>query len=296
MTVNASIRHGGFAVALFAALACAPIMSAHAEDAAPGSAVVATVNGEAITEADLANAARDFRDQLAQLPPTAWRERLLDLLIEIKLSARAAEDMKLDQDPAVVQRLKDARDRALRLEFLREKVFVPITEEAIRARFDKEIADFKPGTEYEASHILVKDEDEAKAIIAELDKGGDFAAIAKEKSIDPGTKDKGGDLGFFSPEKMVKPFADAVKGTPVGTYTKTPVQSQYGWHVIKIVATRPQEAPTYDERGPAIRDQMVEEFYTAALNALHEKAKIEIVKPAPPAGGAAPADQAPAKQ
>ena len=145
MTVKANIRHGGFAVALVAALACAPFMSAYAQDAAPGEGVIARVNGEPITETDLANAARDFRDQLQQLPPQAWRQRLLDLLIEIKLTSRAAEEEKLDQDPAAAARLKDARDRALRLEFLRQKVFVPVTEEAIRARFEKELADFKSG-------------------------------------------------------------------------------------------------------------------------------------------------------
>jgi peptidyl-prolyl cis-trans isomerase C len=306
MTVIASLRQGGAALALASLLAFsfspAPVFADDAPAAVDGSPVAATVNGEAITEADIAQAAQDFRDQLQQSPPEQWHDQLLNILIEIKLMSKAAVDQGLDKDPAAAKRLKNANDRALRLEFLRAKVVTPITEDDVHKAFDEELAKFAPADEYKASHILVKTEDEAKAIIADLDKGGDFAAIAKEKSGDPGSKDNGGDLGFFKPSQMVKPFADAVTAIPAGSYSKTPVQSPYGWHVIKVFEVRKEQPPTFEERAPEIRNKLITALFTSTIDGLKDSAKIEIVKatpaepaPAAPSGDAAvPATPAPA--
>ena len=152
----------------------------------------------------------------------------------------------LDKIPEVQSRLQTVRDRTLQLEYVRAKILNAITDEALHKRYDEVMKYFVPADQYQAAHILVKTEDEAKAIIADLDKGGDFAAIAKEKSLDPGSAAKGGELGFFDPQQMVKPFDDAVIAMTVGTYTKTPVQSQFGWHVIKLEAKRKAPAPTFD--------------------------------------------------
>lgn len=295
MTVKARIRHGGAAAALAALLAFTALpQPSFAEDPAPDT-VVAKVDGMDITEADLSQAALDFRDQIAQLPEAQRRSQLIQHLIDTKLSARAAEAAGLDKLPEVARRLQTVRDRTLQLEFVRANVLSSITDEALHQRYDEAMKSFTPSDQYQAAHILVKTEDEAKAIIAELDKGGDFAAIAKEKSLDPGSAAKGGDLGFFDPQQMVKPFSDAVKAMTVGTYTKTPVQSQFGWHVIKLEATRKTPAPTFEQVAPQLRQQMVSEAFAAAMQDLRAKAKIEIVQAAQPAPANPAKPAAPAK-
>jgi peptidyl-prolyl cis-trans isomerase C len=155
-----------------------------------------------------------------------------------------------------------------------------------------------------AEHILVDKEEDAKAIIAELDKGGDFATIAKEKSTDTGSGQAGGDLGFFTKDKMVPEFANAAFALNVGEYTKTPVKSQFGYHVIKVLEKRKTVAPTLEQRHDEIASLVRKDAFLAAVADLRKDAKIEIVDPnagsnanegAAPAPGAAPAT-APATQ
>jgi peptidyl-prolyl cis-trans isomerase C len=283
MTVKARIRRGGAAVALAALLAVAALpQSSFAAEPAPDT-VVARVDGAAITEADLAQAALDFRDQIAQVPENQRRDQLMQHLIDTKLAARAAETEGLDKNPEVQNRLQTVRDRTLQLEYVRAKVLSAITDEVLQKRYDEAMKDFKGADQYQAAHMLVKTEDEAKAIIADLDKGGDFAAIAKEKSLDTGSAAKGGELGFFDPQQMVKPFADAVMALTVGSYTKAPVQSQFGWHVIKLEATRKAPPPAFADVAPQIRQQMINELFATAMQDLRAKAKIEIVQAAAPA-------------
>lgn len=293
MTVKATIRRGGAAAALVALLAFSAMpQAALAAEPAP-DAVVARVNGDTITQADLTQAELDFRDQLAQVPADQRRSELIQHLIDTKLSARAAEAQGLDKKPDVQQRLQTVRERTLQLEYVRTTVMSAVTDQALHQRYDDVVKSFVPTDQYQAAHILVKTEDEAKAIIAELDKGGDFAAIAKAKSQDPGSAPQGGELGFFDPKQMVKPFADALAGMKVGTYTKTPVQTQFGWHVIKLEATRKEPAPAFEQVAPQLRQQMISELFTKAMGDLRAKAKIEIV-PDASGGTAAPATPAPA--
>ena len=295
MTVQATIRRGGAAVALATLLAFATLPQPVFAAEAAADAVVARVNGTEITEADLSQAALDFRDQIAQLPEDQRRTQLIQHLIDTKLAARAAETDGLDKDPAVQRRLQTVRDRTLQLEYVRTKVLASVTDEALHKRFDDVLKTFVPKDQYQAAHILVKTEDEAKAIIADLDKGGDFAAIAKEKSLDPGSAAKGGELGFFDPQQMVKPFGDAVVALKIGTYTEAPIQSQFGWHVIKLEATRKESPPAFEQVAPQLRQEMISELFASSMQGLRASAKIEIVPPAAaPGDAAAPAAPAPA--
>ncbi len=256
-----------------------------APDAAAADQTVATVNGTPIRMSDLAVAAQEFADQLKRIPPDKQRAALIDVVIDIRLLARAAEAEGIDKQPDVAGRLAFARDQALRGEYLHAKVFSSITDAAVKKRYDEETAKFVPGDEIHVRHILVKTEDEAKAVIADLDKGGDFAKIATDKSLDPGTAPKGGDLSFIGRGRTVKPFEDAAFALDVGAYTKTPVQSDYGWHVIKVEEKRKEAPPSIDERADAIRQAMVQELFTAEREKLRAAAKIEIVPDpaAPPA-------------
>jgi peptidyl-prolyl cis-trans isomerase C len=271
---------------------------ASAEDAAankPTPKVVAIVNGEQITEMDLAAALTDLRDTLTQFPPDQQMPALIKGVIDIRLMARAAEAQSLDKNEENAHLLAYVRDRTLRNAYLTEKLTVAVTDATIKARYDAETAKFVPADELHAAHILVATEDEAKAIIADLDKGGDFAAIAKEKSVDKGSGAQGGDLGFFGHGMMVKEFETAAYALPVGTYTKTPVQTQFGWHIIKVIETRKQTAPTFESRQEAIRRDLAREFILADIEKLHAAAKIEIIPPEPaPATPPAPGDAAPA--
>jgi len=268
------------AAALLSAMMFVNSDVASAQDA-PSDKVVATVNGEAITEADLALAAQDFRDTLMQLPPQERLTGLINGIIDIRLMARAAEVAGVEKDEEAARRLRFVRDRALRAEYLRANVFGAISDEAVKAKYDEETAAFVPGEEIRASHILVETEDEAKAIVAELDKGGDFAAIAKDKSIDLGSGANGGDLDFFARGRMVKPFEDAAFALEVGKYTSTPVKSDFGFHIIKVVDKRMTTAPTIEQRQDALREEIAKELFLAAVEKLRSAAEIELIAPEP---------------
>jgi peptidyl-prolyl cis-trans isomerase C len=273
--------------ALALAVAVSFVSAAEAQDSPQGQ-VVATLDGVPITRDDLLIAAQEFGDQIARLPPDRQKSALLDVIIDIRLLSKAAASAGLDKGDEVARRLEFARARTLRNEYLKAKVFEAVTEAAVKKRFDQELATFVPGDQLHLRHILVKTEDEAKAVIADLGKGGDFAAIAAEKSLDPGSGKQGGDLGFVAKGATVKPFEDAAFKLEVGEITREPVQSEYGWHVIKLEEKRKQPPPTFEAEGERLRQLMIRETFSREIEALRKAAKLEIVD-APPAPGTQPA-------
>ena len=274
------------------ALFAAPLPAAFAQQLGPDT-VIATVNGEPITGGDLALAGAEFADQLSQVAPDRRDTAVLDLVINMRLASAAAEASGLDKEPAVVTRLELARDRTLYSEFLRSKFIAAVTEATVRARFDEELAKFVPQEEIRARHILVSNDQEAlaKEIIAELDAGGDFAKIAAEKSTDTGSGQSGGDLGWFKRGMMVKPFEDAAFALEPGQYTKTPVKSDFGWHVILVEEKRMETPPTFEVEGPRIEQELVRETFDREIGALRDAATIELVPP-PGAAATPPAKEA----
>lgn len=284
-----------FAAAALAAVLLAPA-GAFAQTAAPPTAadlekVVVRVGDATITEADLKFAAEDFEQELAQVPADQRRRILSDVLVDMQLMANAAVADGLDKGPDFAARMAFLKTRALRNAFFLEKISAGVTDAEIKARYDAEIAKAEAPEEVHALHILVPTREEAVEIIKALDKGGDFATLAKEKSQDPGSAEQGGDLGFFTAGQMVKPFEEAAFVLPVGTYTKEPVQSDFGWHVIKVVEKRKQTPPALDQVAPQIRQLLVRERYDTAMTALRKDTKIDYVDAAlaPPAQPAAPA-------
>lgn len=241
--------------------------------------VVARVNGEAITEADLALAAQDFRDTLAQLPPDQRVLALINGIIDIRLMARAAEAEGLDETDEGARRLAFVRDRALRTEYLRERVFDGITDEAVQALYDEQVQEFEPQQEVRASHILVESEEEARALIAQLDDGADFAEVARTNSLDLGSGAAGGDLDFFGKGRMVPPFEEAAFALEVGSYTAEPVQSNFGWHIILVTDTRMSSPPPIGQLRGQLEDELARQLFLAALDRLREGAEIEFVTP-----------------
>jgi len=131
----------------------------------------------------------------------------------------------------------------------------PVTDDMLRKEYER-LKPELPAKEYKVRHILVEKEDEAKDVIAELQKGGKFDDLAKARSKDPGSKDKGGDLDWNAPASFVKPFGDAMAKTPKGKFTPQPVQTQFGWHVIQVDDTRDAKVPSFDEVKPQLQQRL----------------------------------------
>ena len=264
--------------------------AAYAQDAAPSSeppsqeqpapqpgpdTVVATVGGEPITEADLAFAAEDIGADLNQIPPDQLRAVLLAQMIDLKLMAQAGDKQGLQNDQLFKLRLEYLTDRALRRAYTKVAISDTITPEAIKAEYDKQIAAIPDEDEVHARHILVSTEEDAKAIKAELDAGADFITLAKAKSIEPNAAQSGGDLGYFKRGVMVKPFADAAFAMQVGEIS-APVQTQFGWHIIKVEDRRPAAKPTLEEMTQQIGQQLYVAKYRALFDELRAGATIDI--------------------
>jgi len=276
----------GFAVMPAMAQDTAPAAptEAPAAEAAPAPApspdtVVATVGGETITEADVSFAAEDLQQELTQMPAEQRKPFLLRVLIDMKVMANAARAEGMDQDPVFQQRVGYLTDQALRRQYFGQAIASTVTPEAVQAKYDEFVSTFTPVDEIRASHILVKTKEEADAIKAELNGGADFATIAKEKSIDPGAAN-GGDLGFFGKGMMVAPFeAAAYALTDIGQVSD-PVESQFGWHIIKLEERRQSAPPTIDAVGAQLQQQLLMSNFDTAVGKLMDGVTVEITDPA----------------
>lgn len=238
--------------------------------------VLAKVDGQPVTEKDVAAASASLTQQLAQLPEDARKRAVLDRLIDMKIIAATATKAGLDQSESFKSRLDQLRMQLLVNEYVKAKVETAVTDEAIKARYEKDVKSFDPPEEMHARHILVKTEDEAKAIIADLAKGGDFAKIAETQSQDPGSATQGGDLGFFSAGDMVPEFETAAKALKPGEVTKEPVKSQFGFHVIKLEEKRKQPVPGLDQVKDQVKQALIGETFTKLLEDMKKGVKIDI--------------------
>jgi peptidyl-prolyl cis-trans isomerase C len=250
-----------------ALLGCA---GAWAQTAPPTAAttadpVVAKVNGQPILLSDLKDSVQLLPENLRGVPPQTLYPMLLDQLIDGRALVAEARKTGLDKDPDVQHQLAAAEDRALQSAMLSKQLGPSITDAALRARYDKEIAG-KPGEEeVHAKHILVDNEDQAKKIIADLKGGADFAALAKQYSKDPGAAQQGGDLGFFKKEEMVPEFADAAFALQPGQIAPAPVHTQFGWHVIMVVEKRRDQPPTFEQARDELRQQVIKDGVKQAV-------------------------------
>jgi len=250
-------------------IACLPF-AASADD------VVAKVNGVDIKQSDLDFAASEVGAQLANFPPEDRRRMLLQFVMENELMAEAAVQAALDSGPSFEDRLKYHKRRALRDAYYDKSVRNAIPDEEAKKIYDAKIAGMKPEEEIHARHILVATEAEAKEVKERLMKGEDFATVAKEKSKDPSAE--GGDLGFFGRGQMLKPFEDAAFALKMGEISD-PVQTQFGWHIIKVEEKRTRPLPTFDQVKDTIISQLTAQKAKDTLKQLHDAAKIEIIDP-----------------
>ena len=198
--------------------------------------VLAKVNGSEIRQSDVALAEEELAPSLQQMDPATKKDNVLSFLIDLKIVAKAAEDKKLENTDDFKKRLAFTRSRLLMDNLLATEGKAATTDEAMKKVYEEASKQITGEQEVHARHILVESEDEAKAVKAELDKGADFAELAKKKSKDPGASD-GGDLGFFTKEQMVPEFSAVAFALEPGKISD-PVKSQFGWHIIKVEEKR----------------------------------------------------------
>ncbi|ABY29878.1 peptidylprolyl isomerase [Methylorubrum extorquens] len=242
--------------------------------AVPPETVVARVNGQAITAADLAIAAEDPALSLPGVDEGAKQNLLVDYMVDLKVGAQAAESAEVGDAPEFKRKLAYFRDKLLLDDYLEREAKKAVTPEAAKALYEQTVKSMKPEEEVRARHILVESEDEAKKIAARVKGGEDFAKIAGEVSKDPGSKTEGGDLGWFSQERMVKPFADAAfKMTP--GQVSDPVKTQFGWHVLRVEEKRTKPVPTFDEMKEQIDQYLTRKAQQDTIVKLREAAKVE---------------------
>lgn len=238
--------------------------------------VIARVNGFDITQSQLNFAESEVGPRLANYAPADRRRVLLQYVIESELMAGAGQKDKLDQAPDFAGRAKYHERRALRDAYFDSSIRGAVDEADAKKIYDEKIAKVKPEQEVHARHILVETEPEAREVIERLKKGEDFATVAKEKSKDSNAE--GGDLGWFGRGQMLKPFEDAAFALDVGQISE-PVQTQFGWHVIKVEGKRDAPLPSFDQVKEAIMAQLVQQKAQEVVTGLRNSAKIEIVDP-----------------
>jgi peptidyl-prolyl cis-trans isomerase C len=262
-----------------ALLAAAPLGAQTPAPATPPDPVVARVNDQEIRLSDLAEAAEGLPAQYRAMPRQVLFPLLTDQLIDRAAVAAMARSQGLDRDPAVQRQIARAAESTLENAMMSREIAPAITEEAIHARYDAEIAG-KPGEEeVRARHILVATEADANKVLEDLKAGGDFAAIAKARSSDPGAAAQGGDLGFFKKGDMVPEFADMAFSLKPGETAPRPVKTQFGWHVIKVEERRNAPAPTFEEAHDGLRQKIIQEGVQKLVASARATVKVERFNP-----------------
>jgi len=253
-------------------LVAGAIISAPALAAEKGKAF-ATVNGQPISQT-VYNAF--VAEQKAQGAPDSpeLQNAVKEELVRREILAQEAKKKGMDKNPNIQGQIELAKQAVLIRAYLSDYVKAnPISEAQLKAEYDV-IKNNLGSTEYKSRHVLVEKEEEAKAIIAKLDKGEKFSELAKQ-SKDPGSKDKGGELGWSSPAAYVKPFGEALTKLKKGEYTKTPVQSDFGYHVIQLDDSRPANPPPFDQVKPQMQQRASQQQIETLVKELRGKAKVD---------------------
>ncbi|WP_129649290.1 peptidylprolyl isomerase [Peristeroidobacter agariperforans] len=240
---------------------------------APAGPAVAVVNGKEISKSEfdlyVENVARQSKREITE----AEKSQLLDQFISMQLAAEAASKDGIEKEAKVQDQLALARLNVLVDSGLQQWLEKnPVTDAELRPEYDAQVAQMPK--EYHARHILVDDQAKAEAITKELKAGGDFAKSAQKNSKDPSGKN-GGDLGWFTLETMVKPFSDAVAALQPGQMTDAPVQSQFGWHVIKLEESRVTSPPPFEEVKDRVKVLVQRKKLQTYLDDLRKNAKVE---------------------
>ncbi|KZY45184.1 peptidylprolyl isomerase, partial [Roseovarius sp. HI0049] len=243
---------------------------AQAQDKPDPNEVVATVNGTEITLGHVIAVRADLPRQYDQFPPELLFQGIIDQLVQQTLLQQSFEgELSLQS-----QILLENEERAVTAgEVIADVMEGGVDEADLQAAYDEQYPEEAGEMEYRASHILVETEEEAQALVTQLEEGADFAALARENSTGP-SADAGGDLGWFGEGDMVEPFFEAVAALETGGVSD-PVETQFGWHVITLAETREKERPAFDTVRNELENQVREQMLTAHVDQLAENAKID---------------------
>jgi peptidyl-prolyl cis-trans isomerase C len=257
-------------VALFATLA----VPAFSQD----NPVVAKVDGAEIRQSDLNAAEEDLGPNLPAMAPEAKRDYLLTYVTDMMIVAKAAEARKMADTDGFKRKLALARTKLLMETLLQAEAKAAVNDAAMKKVYEEAVKQMGEEKEVHARHILVENEADAKAVLAELKKGGDFAAIAKAKSKDPGSKENGGDLGYFSKDQMVPEFAEVAFKLDKGQISD-PVKTQFGWHVLRVEDKRTRPVPEFEKVKDQVETYVVRKAQADLVTKLRGEAKVEKIAP-----------------
>ena len=246
--------------------------AAQAENHVAADTVVATVDGTEITLGHMIVLKQRLPAQYQQLPPEVLFEGILDQLVQQTLLGDQIEQLSVGSQIVIENETRSLRAA----EEIQRIANEAVTDEALQTAYETAFGNAEPETEYNASHILVETEEEARALITELEGGADFATLAQEKSTGP-SGPNGGQLGWFGKGAMVAPFEEAVVAMEPGTVS-APVQTQFGWHVIRLNETRLKDAPALEEVQGDLAETLRREAIEARVSELTDGAQIDRVE------------------
>lgn len=282
--------HRMILLAVAAALLAACSQKGTPDATASKSPPVAIVDGKTIDRDLYEFYAKGIANKPSSELTPEQRDQVLDNLVRANVIAEQAEKDGTAKEANTAALLELQRlnvlQQAVSEKYLKDR---KASDQELRAEYETQVAQL-PKLEYHARHILVATEQFAGKIVAELEKGAKFEDVAKRESMD--SKENGGDLGWFTPDRMVKPFADAVVALKPGEYTHAPVQTQYGWHIIKLEETRDVAPPQFDQVKQRVEQMVQGKKFKAYVDELMKTAKVEKKLENVPAGGAAPAPAA----
>lgn len=248
---------------------------AETKAASADNPVVAKVDGKDILRSDVLEFIDNLPPQMRQMPVETIFPMALEQVINGEIVQIKADKTELASDPEIAKRMAMAKDQIIRAVYVEREIEKTLTEDRVKKAYDKIVADMGKVEEVRARHILVEKESEAKDVIKKLADGAKFEDLAKEFSKDNGNKGSGGDLGYFTKDAMVKEFADAAFSMKKGDVSKTPVKTQFGYHVIQVEDRRERPAPDFATVKPQIEAQERREILTELIDTWRKKADVE---------------------
>ncbi len=240
--------------------------------------VVATVNGGAIFGSDVKNALTRLPQQLRSMPAEQLIPMVINNLVDTRLVADMARSGGLQGDAEVKKQMAQIEDRILEQVYLQRYINSRVTDGMLRENYEKFVAKQGPQKQIRARHILLKTEKQAQKMIEQIKGGEDFAELAKANSIGP-TGSRGGDLGFFAKGQMVPEFSQAAFALEPGSVTKTPVKTQFGWHVIKVEDVRNVPPPSFEAAKENLKTRLGRNLVAELIKSFRAEANIKINKP-----------------
>lgn len=245
-------------------------------DIKPGNPVVAKIGDKEISRIDIFNYMQALPPNMRQMPIDQLFPLAVNQVVNTQIIGSKISSVNLDDDPAVKEQLKAAKDQIVRGVFIQQQVEKAMTDDRLKTAYEEYVKNFPEVPEVKVSHILVNDEAQAKDLIKQLKNGADFAELAKENSIDP-TKDKGGDLGYVSKQDQVIPeFLEAVFALKDGGMSKEPLKTEFGYHIIKVDGQRNRPPAPFEQAKPFLAAQLQGQVLQGLMDKWRSEAKVEV--------------------